>query len=245
MTARIGRLLGMAFLACALLSLGGSRAQAQWGWGGWGGYGGFGLFNSPGDPSAFLDSRALQMGAQAATNRPVNDPNFQYNAYYMHVRDTDFFTKYDARTRTEMYNRVSRNPIPLPPSNNTRTPQPATNVATAPAPQPPVQTVVRLANFFDRYSKLVWPADAPKTPELQPKRDLADAAALDVLTEYNQRGIATVSLTTDARQKLVAYGQPALAYIRENASPAISDAFHVFLLSLYNELGQAAKIRKQ
>lgn len=239
MTARMWRGVSLVFLALAMVSASGSQARAQWGWGGGFGWGPY--FTSPGDPSGLLDARALQMANAASTNRPVNDPNFQYNAYYMHVRDTDFFTKYDARTRAEMYNRVARNRIPLPPSNTTTTPQPAT----AAAPTPPAQTVVRLANFFDRYNKLVWPADAPKTPELLPKRETADAAALDVLQEYNARGIATVSLTTDARQKLVAYGQPALAYIRANASPAVSDAFHVFMLSLYNELGQAAKIRKQ
>ncbi len=50
---------------------------------------------------------------------------------------------------------------------------------------------------------------------------------------------------TDARSKLVDYGRPALEYIRDNSTPRIADTFHLFLLSLYDSLGQAATVPRQ
>ena len=47
---------------------------------------------------------------------------------------------------------------------------------------------------------------------------------------------------TEARSKLVEYGRPALQYIRENSTPRVADTFHLFLLSLYDSLAQAATI---
>jgi len=44
---------------------------------------------------------------------------------------------------------------------------------------------------------------------------------------------------TDARNKLLEYGRPALAYTRAHDTPRISDSFHMFLLSLYESLAQA------
>ena len=49
---------------------------------------------------------------------------------------------------------------------------------------------------------------------------------------------------TDARAKLLDYGRPALQYIRDNATPRIADTFHLFLLSLYESLAQAATVPK-
>src|SRR5437588_152801 len=58
----------------------------------------------------------------------------------------------------------------------------------------------------------------------------------------SRRRDAAASLTTvtDARQKLLGYGQPALKAIRTQATPRIADTFHLFLLSLYESLAQAA-----
>jgi hypothetical protein len=49
-----------------------------------------------------------------------------------------------------------------------------------------------------------------------------------------------MSSVTHARQKLVEYGQPALQEIRAQATPVIADAFHRFLLALYDSLASAA-----
>ncbi len=51
---------------------------------------------------------------------------------------------------------------------------------------------------------------------------------------------ASVSSAAFARQKLLDYGRPALQEIRSSSTPAISDAFHMFLLSLYDSLAQSA-----
>jgi len=51
---------------------------------------------------------------------------------------------------------------------------------------------------------------------------------------------ASLSTVTQARQKLLDYGRPALKEIRQSATPRIADTFHLFLLSLYESLAQAA-----
>jgi hypothetical protein len=44
-----------------------------------------------------------------------------------------------------------------------------------------------------------------------------------------------------AREALIAYGQPALQYLRETSTARVADTFHLFLLSLYDSLAQAAE----
>ena len=53
--------------------------------------------------------------------------------------------------------------------------------------------------------------------------------------------MASLSSAAYARKKLLGYGQPALKEIRSSATPALADAFHMFLLSLYDSLGQSAE----
>ena len=45
---------------------------------------------------------------------------------------------------------------------------------------------------------------------------------------------------TDARQKLLDYGRPALQYVRTHETARVADSFHGFLLMLYDSLAQAA-----
>ena len=97
-----------------------------------------------------------------------------------------------------------------------------------------------LASYFDGALRLVWPADAPVSGDLRPKRDVSDQASLAVLTEVGKLGRASVASATDARQKLLDYGRPALQEIRETATPVVADTFHAFMLSLYDSLKQAA-----
>ena len=73
------------------------------------------------------------------------------------------------------------------------------------------------------------------------KRDISDQACLVVSDLVDKHGSAPITTVTDARQKLLDYGQPALANLCEATRPRGSrKRFHLFLLSLYDSLAQAA-----
>jgi hypothetical protein len=207
------------------------EARAQWGWG-------WGAFYNPEDASQttnFLNQRSLAaaQGAYAARagggGGGLTEPSYQ-------VRDDTFFQKYDATTRAAMVDQVARDPGAE--GGTVR----RTTASAPPAPAQPV--VVHLAGFFDASRQLVWPREAPTAGDLEMSRKTADRAALSVLDAYNARGIAPVSMATEARQKLLDYGRPALRYVREHSTTAIADSFHAFLLSLYANLGLAATTPK-
>jgi hypothetical protein len=61
-----------------------------------------------------------------------------------------------------------------------------------------------------------------------------------VLRETKERQIASIANVTEARERLLDYGRPALKQIRIVATTAIADGFHNFMLSLYDSLAQAA-----
>jgi hypothetical protein len=220
------------------------RAEAQYG--GFGGFGGFGFGynqNAYSDVN-FLNSRSLINASAAAANRPqpLTAPRFE-------SRDSSFYDKYDLATRESMINRVARDPgremgtadpsgvLARPPATR------STPVASAPAPPPPPSTM-NLANYFNKDHQLVWPSVSPITGDFGKKQATADLAVLAVLNEYDMRGLAQVSTVTNARQRLLDYGRPALQYVREQSTPALADSFHVFLLSLYGNLGNAATVPK-
>lgn len=113
-----------------------------------------------------------------------------------------------------------------------------------PGPAPaPARRVHPIASFFARDGKLVWPVDAPTYNDLEPKRAAADKAALEVLNETANGQAASVAAVTDARNKLLDYGRPALAYARTRESAQAADALHGFLLTLYDSLGRSATAR--
>jgi hypothetical protein len=236
---RIGGGLSRVVALAVLVALPSARARAQYGFGGFG-YG-FG-FNSPGtiygaQTTGMLNSWALQNGAKA-TMGPVQDNVYANNpnAYINHLHDDGYLDKYDVGTRREIEASVGRYSDGPPPSYYRTVSRPA-----APAPQP-AAPVVPLSSFFNRYQKLVWPAGSPDFGDLTSKRTTADQACLAVLNDYSLRGLAQVGTVTEARSKLVEYGRPALQYIRDNSTPRVADTFHLFLLSLYESLGQAATI---
>ena len=75
-----------------------------------------------------------------------------------------------------------------------------------------------------------------------PKRDLLDAldTAMGARAEPLMLVISTPAADDVApMSELIDYGQPALQEIRTQATPAIADTFHRFLLSLYDSLAQA------
>jgi hypothetical protein len=195
---------------------------------GFGWFGGFNYVPSPGD---FLNERANIQALRGMQPRPSHSPYAgNPNAYFNRIRDPGFVPRYDtARRRSPAYQ-----PAPTAsPGDVAAAPQPAGVMA---IPRP----LVPLASFFDASLTLVWPSESPVEGDLKEKRDTSDRSCLVVLNETKQQRIATITSVTMARQHLIDYGQPALQAIRQRSTPRISDAFHLFLLSLYESLAQAA-----
>jgi hypothetical protein len=194
-----------------------------------GGFGDFGFgfgFNQTPASVTFLNDHAIARTHAAAAARPK-----PLRAPIPVSRDVEFFTRYDAATRAAMTDRVSRRRIlPRAPAAETPAATVADNSQVARPAQP-------LASFFDKMRLLVWPADSPKDGDFAAKRSASDLKAVEVLIELEARGYAHLATAADARNKLIDYGRPALQFLRDTSTPAISDAFHAFLLSLYDSIG--------
>jgi hypothetical protein len=200
--------------------LGGSpAAHAQWGMGfGGGGWGwGFGGFSQVEKPESFIYSKALvDAGRNVATpSRDVYAGNS--NSYINNLRDNGLVEHYNAARRE--------------PSHYGG----AVRAAVAVQPTP----VLPLASFYRGNGQFEWPANAPTEGEMAAKRTTFEQASHAAIDEIKQQGVASMATVTDARQKLLDYGRPALHYIRAHDTPRIADTFHLFLLSLYESLAQA------
>jgi hypothetical protein len=197
---------------------------------------GWGMMPVGPSPSTQLlnDHALIRSGARTST-RSHNAYAGNPNAYFNRIRDDGFVSHRDVRRRRP----PSYQPAQTAPLGNAgqggTTPQPAAATAAA---------VESLANFFDASSVLVWPSDAPADPALKEKREVSDRASLAVLEEKKRQGTASITIVADAREKLLDYGRPALRQIREASTPPIADAFHRFLLSLYDSL-EAASVPAQ
>lgn len=212
-------------LATITIDLDAQYAKAQWYPGSFWGYGGY---YTP--PSVDVINRAaIDRIANAQADRTPAGYVDDSNAYYRKSRDPEFFEKYDIETRRAMEARVARKP---PIQGGTSRP--------APSRSNPPTPLVPIASFFDKSDRLVWPSDSPTTGDLGPKRVASDRASLVVLAETRQQGLASLASVTEARKKLLDYGQPALTYVSEHLTPRVVDTFHLFLLSLYEALQQAA-----
>jgi hypothetical protein len=230
MTSRagLGKLVPAVIAVAAACLVVPDRAHAQFGFGGgFGGfgYGGFGFRPVP-TPESYLYSNAL-----VAASRPVNAPSRDVyagnpNSYINHVRDNGFVDRYAADRREIPQYRYAARP---------RAPGGADPAAVA-AESP----ILPLSSFYDAQHKLEWPADAPTEGDMKKKRDISDEACNVVLSETKKDGVAALASVTEARQKLLDYGRPALAHIRAHETPRLADSFHMFLLSLYESLAQAA-----
>ena len=237
------RLLAMLAAAAVPLATAG-RAEAQYGFG----YGyGFNLYNQNAYADAnYLNQRSLVNAQIAGANRPqpLQAPSFQ-------SRDEGFMDRYDLSTREAIMNRVARDP-----SREMGTIDPtgalSRNTAARPSPSPtgprplsqsppppPRPTSVNLAIYFNKDNQLVWPSMSPITGDFGKKQAAADQATLAVRNEYDTKGLAQLSTVTDARQKLLDYGRPALKLIKDKETPRVADSFHMFLLQLYDSLAQA------
>ncbi len=214
----------------AALFLGNTPARAQWGFGyGWGGFGGFNYVPSPSTTINDITLSNARRAGPPAPNRPYAGST---NAYFNNVRDNGFVPRYDVAPRRLPGNQSA------PRSMGEQGPRVEGTNAQAAAPRP--KPVIPLFSFFNAAWELIWPAEAPVGGDLKAKRDVSDRASLAVLEETRQGGFAKIATVADARQKLLDYGRPALQESRATATPRIADTFHLFLLSLYDSLGQAA-----
>jgi hypothetical protein len=196
------------------------RAHAQFGFGG-GGFGwGFGFHQVP-SPTAFINQKALVNAEHPPELPSRNVYANNANSYLNHVRDNGFTERYSVN-RDEMP--YYRSPV---------------RAAAAPQPVAPRAPRLPLASFYDANNVLVWPEDAPTEGDLKEKRAVFDRSSEVVLSESKKNGVASMASVTDARNKLLEYGRPALAYTRAHETLRISDTFHMFMLSLYDSLAQA------
>jgi hypothetical protein len=207
-------------LVAAFLSFGSSRAR---GFFGYGFFGGFNYVPSPGD---FVNQHALSNAARAGRPPSNNVYAGNPNSYLNRIRDNGFVPSYDVARRAPAASR----PAPRV--------SPGEQIVAQAAAVP--QPVVPLASFFNDAKELVWPGNAPVEGDLQRKRDVSDDSCRVVLGEYQAQGRATIGSVIYSRQKLIDYGQPALQAVRTTSTARVADTFHLFLLSLYESLAQAA-----
>jgi hypothetical protein len=181
-----------------------------------------------------LNKHALN---RAALGRPEPTSFRPYannsNAYFNRIRDPGFVNHSDVRRRQPPVYRQERARSLGQTANGSAAVPPASAPA---APSP----VLPLASFFDASRTLIWPSESPLAGDLRAKRDLSDQASLVVLEETKQHQPASITTVTEARQRLLDYGRPALQAIRAESTPRIADVFHAFLLALYDSLEQAA-----
>jgi hypothetical protein len=194
----------------------------------------FGGFNPVPSPTQFINSHALIRAGQGSTApgplRITNHPDSAANR----AQNSGFSSHYGLESRRSPAFEVDRRrPSGLisQTSNNQTRPAPATA---------PTRPVFPIGSFFDASRRLVWPSDSPVADDLHSKRDISDQACLVVVDKVEKYRLAPITLVTDAREKLLAYGQPALQVIRSSTTPRIAESFHNFLLSLYDSLAQAA-----
>jgi hypothetical protein len=204
------------------------RAEAQWG-GGFGGYGwGWGGFSQVPKPESFINSKAL-IDAGRDTHIPSRDVYANNpNSYINHIRDNGFVERYDVARREPSHYRYAQ-----PPAQSS--PGVTPTAMTVPQQMPSLP----LASFYDAKGQIVWPGDSPIAGDLKEKRSVFDQASQLALAETKKSGVASIAAVTDARQKLLDYGRPALHYVRTQESPRVADGFHLFLLSLYESLAQS------
>jgi hypothetical protein len=194
----------------------------------------FGDFRLVPSPTEFLNQHVL---TQAAAGRPAPTSFRPYannpNAYFNRIRDNGFVSHSDPRRRR-------------PPAYGQERAGSLGQTANVPAEAPPAspmaapRPILPLASFFDASRTLAWPSDSPQAGDLKAKRDRSDQASLIVLEETKQHPAASITTVTEARQRLLDYGRPALQAIRAESTPRIADVFHAFLLALYDSLEQAS-----
>jgi hypothetical protein len=219
-----------ALIAAVVSGFGAGRAEAQWGLGGGGiGFFGGGLVPFVEQPGNYVNQVAIAQMAHVRGPMQNNVYAGNPNSYINHVRDNGFVDRYSVERREPSYYSRSTSRV----QRVQRTTPTAMTVATG-------RPVIPLASFYNAANQLVWPADSPTADDLMGKRGTFDQASQLVLDETRKNGVASIASVTEARQKLLDYGRPALHYVRVHQTPRVADTFHGFLLELYDSLAQAA-----
>jgi hypothetical protein len=226
------RRLAPALILATLFCLAAGRpATAQWGMGGWGWGWGMrgGGFLSNAATLRNVNSRSSQAARYAYGQRGGLGPQtVAGNSYVNHTRDASFGERFSVSSRRTLGSEAAR----LPAS--------AVAEAAGADERAPARRVRPLEEYFTASGTLAWPSGAPEDGPLGSQRAAADSAVTAVYREVKASGRAPVAIVSDARAALVTYGQSALDELRAQATPAVVDGFHRFLLGLYDSLGQAA-----
>lgn len=231
---------GLCVLGGLLLALATTApAEAQFGFGGFGGYGFY--------PRAYTPPSVSMLNRVAVTRAGMDQE--QLNRTSLSAPQDRYAYRNQTIALQQRYDVESTRGIEID-RRHRGTDIPGTNAAPSPprgpgggqvggptAPRP----VLPLTSFVNDQNQVVWPADAPITGDLGPKRDQADAAISTAAEQFRAMSSATVSTVARARQELLNYGRPALQEIRQTSTARVADTFHLFLLSLYDSLAQAAE----
>jgi hypothetical protein len=209
-------------VASAALEIGKNQASAQIGFG-------FEIFRPVPSPTQFVNDHALVRAGAGRKEPSRNVYANNSNSFVNRIRDNGFSSHYSARSHRSPGYEVERKAAPS-----------RSQVSSQPAPETNVRPTYPISSFFNAARQIVWPNESPATEELKPKRDISDQASLTVLELVEKHRSAPITTVTDARQKLLDYGQPALRVARSASTPRLADSFHMFLLSLYDSLGAAA-----
>lgn len=227
----------LALGAAALLFAWSPRpAQAQFGIGI--GYPGFPFlyYNIPSvaSPTEYLYDRDRQRIAQfgnaaqqQASASAMAGSAANSNAYFNRLRDFSGESTYHVASRQSVGQRAT-----LPRR------EAASRGAVATAPGRP--EALSIDAYFLTDGTIDWPRDAPDAGTLGSARAEVEQAVKIVRAQVQSRGRATVQSIGEAKQRLVHYGQPALAEVRSARSGAVADVFHYFLLFLHQSLDHAA-----
>jgi len=224
--------------ALALLFLGTGTAEAQFGFGF-----GFGGWARPYTPESvkFLYNRSnARTRANTGAPRSLKEPDrFDYRKEAVRLQE-----RHDFQDRRSLGSVSGGRPAAANQRGElVRVAPPPAAAGAAPivAAQPSAAPVLRITSFVNEDNEVVWPADAPLSGDLAPKRQAADEAIHEVALEYRANQKAKVESAAEARKRLIDYGRPALANLRDNSTPRVADSFHLFLLSLYESLAQATR----
>ncbi len=230
--AKRGHVLLTVALAAAAIVLGPDPAEAQWGLGmglGWGW--GLGMGGYVQQPSDYLNQ--VSLARMNHVRGPIQNDVYgnRPNAYINRIRDNGFVDRYYPD---------GGNPSYTGHAARSRTARVTPTAARAEAT--PSRRVAPLTSFFNDSNQLVWPGDAPTTGELKASREEVDKACAVAFSELKQNGTASIASATEARQKLLDYGRPALTAVKATQTSQIADGFRNFLTTLYDSLAQATEV---
>ncbi len=217
-------------IATTALAVSSGDARAQWGMDG----GFFGMRTVP-SPGEFINAHAL-VQAGRATMGPVSNNVYANNpnAFFNRIRDNGMSSHYSLNSRRSPGLSTARRRS----ANASQASNEPPTAETATLARP----LVPIGSFFDAARNLIWPSDSPVTGDLREKRETSDQACLIVAELVEKHRSAPITSVSDARQKLLDYGQPALREVRAHTTPRIAETFHLFMLSLYDSLAQAAEV---